>query len=105
MTNKDKLLNFIGIAKRAGKITTGEDVLLGAIRKRKIKFLIIAADSGKASFKKFTDKANYYAIDTNTVLTKEDISKAIGVPRTIIGITDNGFAKRLKEMTNNCKGT
>ena len=52
MTNKEQILNFIGLAKRAGKITTGEDILLNAIKKNKIKFLIIATDSGKASLKK-----------------------------------------------------
>ncbi|MCK8633631.1 ribosomal L7Ae/L30e/S12e/Gadd45 family protein [Apilactobacillus kunkeei] len=100
MTNKEQILNFIGLAKRAGKITTGENILLNAIKKNKIKFLIIATDSGKASLKKFTDKANSYNIPTNQMFTKVEISDAIGMPRTIIGIADNGFAKRLKEMTN-----
>lgn len=104
MISKEELLNFIGIANRAGKIITGETILLNAIKKHKIKFLIIATDSGKASYKKFTDKAHSYKILVNDRFTKMEISNAIGRPRTIIGIADNGFAKRLIEMTNNCKG-
>jgi ribosomal protein L7Ae-like RNA K-turn-binding protein len=105
MTSKQQLLNFIGIANRAGKIVTGETILLNEIKKHKIKFLIIATDSGKASYKKFTDKANSYEIAVNDNLTKMEISNAIGRPRTILGITDDGFAKRLLEMTNTCKGS
>ncbi|TPR25666.1 hypothetical protein DY120_03420 [Apilactobacillus micheneri] len=105
MKNKEKILNFIGLAKRAGKVTTGEDILLNAIKKNKIKFLFIPSDAGKASYKKFMDKSSYYGIPVNNMFVKNDLSNAIGMKRTIIGISDSGFAKRLNEMTNNCKGT
>ncbi|UQS85475.1 ribosomal L7Ae/L30e/S12e/Gadd45 family protein [Apilactobacillus apisilvae] len=105
MTDKDKILNFIGIAKRAGKVTTGEDILLSAIKNNKVKFLLVASDTGQSSYKKFMDKSSYYGIPVNNMFLKNELSNAIGMKRTIIGISDNGFAKRLKEMTNNCKGT
>lgn len=35
MQNKQKLLNLLGLARRAGKLVTGEDMVLGAIRNGK----------------------------------------------------------------------
>ncbi|WP_369346787.1 L7Ae/L30e/S12e/Gadd45 family ribosomal protein [Apilactobacillus ozensis] len=47
-----KFLNLIGIAKRAGKIVTGEDIILNSIKKNKVHFLLIASDTGSSVYKK-----------------------------------------------------
>lgn len=98
MTNYNKILNLLGIARRAGKIISGEGIVLNAVKKGKVKFLLIASDAGAATTKKFINKTNYYQIPVNDKLTKSDISDAIGQSRTIVGITDNGFARKLNEL-------
>ncbi|WP_413627394.1 ribosomal L7Ae/L30e/S12e/Gadd45 family protein [Fructilactobacillus vespulae] len=98
MTNYNKILNLLGIARRAGKIISGEGIVLNAVKKGKVKFLLIASDAGAATTKKFINKTNYYQIPVNNKLTKSDISDAIGQSRTIVGITDNGFARKLNEL-------
>ncbi len=57
--------------------------------------------------KKFNDKAKFYNIPTNCKFNKSQISDAIGMKRTILGIDDLGFSKKLSELTmqNNEKGT
>ncbi|MCK8624030.1 L7Ae/L30e/S12e/Gadd45 family ribosomal protein [Apilactobacillus xinyiensis] len=102
-----KILNLIGIARRAGKVVTGEDIILSAIKKNKVRFLLIASDTGSSVYKKFNDKAKFYKIPTNCSFNKAQISDAIGMQRTILGINDLGFSKKLSELTmqNNEKGT
>ncbi|MHA8111214.1 L7Ae/L30e/S12e/Gadd45 family ribosomal protein [Lactobacillaceae bacterium Melli_B4] len=100
MNNQQQYLNLIGLAKRAGKIVTGEGIVLNAIKKHQVHRLIIASDTGKATTKKFIDKANSYHVDYDHDLTKAELSDAIGMPRTLIGINDRGFANKLNEIKN-----
>ena len=62
MQNKQKLLNLLGLARRAGKLVTGEDMVLGAIRNGKASLVFFANDGGASSMKKFTDKTNSYNV-------------------------------------------
>ncbi len=102
--NQDKVLGFLGIARRASKIISGQDIILDAIKKGKVKFLFIASDSGSATFKKFHDKANYYQVPVNNGYTKEKLSDAIGMKRTLVGISDLGMANKFINLTKENKG-
>lgn len=104
MDNNQAILNFLGIAKRANKIVSGENTLLSEIRNGKVHFLFIASDTGPSTSKKFLDKSNYYHVSVNTMYTKEVLSNAIGMKRTIIGIKDQGISKKMIELTNRIKG-
>lgn len=98
MTNYSQMLNLLGIARRAGKIVSGEDIVLNNIKKSKVKFLFIASDAGASSAKRFLNKSNFYHVPFNNEITKNDLSDAIGQSRTIVGITDNGFARKINEL-------
>ncbi|GAY73115.1 L7Ae/L30e/S12e/Gadd45 family ribosomal protein [Lentilactobacillus kosonis] len=104
MDNKEALLNFLGLAQRARKTVSGQEILLKELRANNLKFLFIASDSGKDTFKKFTDKSNSYNVPTNNLLTSEELSNAVGVKRSIIGISDSGMAKKMIQLTNKIKG-
>ncbi|USS85426.1 hypothetical protein M8332_03975 [Fructilactobacillus ixorae] len=98
MTNYKQTLNLLGIARRAGKIVTGEALVLSGIRSHRVQFLFLASDAGTATAKRFLDKSRFYTVPVNHQLTKAELSAAIGQPRTIIGITDQGFARKLNEI-------
>ena len=94
-----KILNLLGLAKRAGKIIVGEDLLVKALQNKTINLLIIAEDCGKNTTKKLTDKATYYNVKFVKVFTVEEISLAIGMDnRVAIGVTDNGFSKKIRQL-------
>ncbi|AQW22148.1 hypothetical protein PL11_009540 [Lentilactobacillus curieae] len=104
MDNKQATLNFLGLAQRARKTVSGQEILLSELRANKLRFLFIASDSGKDTFKKFTDKSKSYNVPTNTMFTGEELSDAVGMKRSLIGISDPGMAKKLIELTNKLKG-
>ncbi|WP_439818137.1 YlxQ-related RNA-binding protein [Weissella paramesenteroides] len=101
MQNKQKLLNLLGLARRAGKLVTGESLVLNAIRSGKVSLVFFASDGGQTSKKKFTDKTTSYKVSFSTALTRQELADATGLARTVIGIADQGFAKKMREYLDN----
>lgn len=96
--DKEKILNLLGLAMRAGKLVTGEELTVADIRAQKTKFVLVAADASKNTHKKITDKCLYYQVPLSDTFTQSEISHAIGRTRMVIGINDQGFATKFKEL-------
>ncbi|OTN76229.1 hypothetical protein A5886_001306 [Enterococcus sp. 8G7_MSG3316] len=96
--NRTKALNMLGLAMRAGKLVTGEEMTLKEIRNEKAALIILASDAGKNTQKKIKDKSSYYEIPLLDAFSTDEISAAIGKPRMVIGILDQGFARKVQEL-------
>ncbi|WP_122646894.1 YlxQ-related RNA-binding protein [Enterococcus mediterraneensis] len=96
--NKTKVLNMLGLAMRAGKLVTGEELVIKEIRGQKAAIVLIAHDAGKNTQKKIKDKSTYYKIPCFDGLTADELSQAIGKPRMVIAVMDQGFGKRIEEL-------
>ncbi|EUJ31750.1 hypothetical protein MFLO_08062 [Listeria floridensis FSL S10-1187] len=95
----EKFLQLLGLAYRAKKITTGEELVLKAIRSGKASLVLLAGDVSSGTEKKIRNKCEYYEVDLRKLLTREELGGAIGKEsRAIIAILDKGFAKKLKEL-------
>ncbi|XEC97149.1 L7Ae/L30e/S12e/Gadd45 family ribosomal protein [Paenibacillus tarimensis] len=98
MTNH-KALSALGMAMRAGKLITGEDTVLKAIRQRKARLVIIAGDASDNTKKKFYDKCGSYDVDIMEAFDRETIGSAIGkAERVLIAVSDNGFATMIRKQ-------
>ncbi|AEB29780.1 hypothetical protein CAR_c10870 [Carnobacterium sp. 17-4] len=98
MIEEQKVLNLLGMATRAGKLTTGEDLSLKEIRNQSAKIVIVATDASENTKKKVSDKCSYYEIPFIIHFTRSELSQAIGRERTICTITDKGFGKKFREL-------
>ncbi|MBO0419670.1 L7Ae/L30e/S12e/Gadd45 family ribosomal protein [Vagococcus fluvialis] len=98
MTNKDKFLNLLGLATKAGKLISGDETTLKGVRSGKPKLVIVATDASEATIKKFRDKCDYYETPILVTCTKAELSYAIGKSRAIIGVCDNGFSRKMREL-------
>ncbi|MFL2106508.1 YlxQ-related RNA-binding protein [Desemzia sp. FAM 23991] len=98
MTNEQKALNLLGLATRAGKLVSGEDLTIKQVRSEKAKVVIIANDASENTRKKISDKCQYYEIPYTIQYSKAELSQAIGKERTIVCLTDAGFAKKIREL-------
>ncbi|GMA47267.1 L7Ae family ribosomal protein [Tetragenococcus muriaticus PMC-11-5] len=98
--SKQKALNMLGLAMRAGKLVTGEEMTLQKIRARKVKLVLVAEDAGENTQKRVKDKSTFYQVPFVNCLYSEEISRAIGKNRMVIGVLDNGFANKIKELTS-----
>ena len=98
MKNKEKILNLLGLAQRAGKMVSGEEFVLNDVRTEKMKIVFVATDASDNTKKKLTDKCSYYEVPCILSFSQGELSHAIGKHRMICGVTDAGFAKKLKEL-------
>ena len=94
-----KAYNLLGLMQRAGKLITGEDLIIKNLKNKKIKLLVIAEDCGVNTKKKLEDKSNFYGVEHIEFSNIENISIAIGKDnRVAVGITDSGFIKKVKQL-------
>ena len=54
--NKQKISNLLGLAQRAGRIISGEELVVKAIQDQKAKLVFLAHDAGPNLTKKIQDK-------------------------------------------------
>lgn len=101
MNNQAKILGLLGLAQRANQLVTGEDMLIRALRSQQVKFVFLSNDAGKAVTKKIHDQCSFYQVPLDVEFDKKQLSSAIGRSRTVIGVTQAGFAKRFKQLSNN----
>lgn len=98
----NKLYGMLGLAKRAGKAISGTDAVINKIRSLECRFVIISNDASDGTKKRISDKCKTYDTDYIFYGNCEEIGRAIGVNNCVaVAITDDGFAKSLKEKYNN----
>lgn len=60
--NKEKILQFLGLATRARKLVTGEELVISEVRRGNAKLVIVAEDASENTRKKLHDKCNSYNV-------------------------------------------
>ena len=96
---KQKILNMLGLAQKAGRIASGETAAECAVKSGNTRLLIVAADASDGSRKHWTDKTAYRQIPCVTWGTKEELGRAVGkAERSALAVTDENFALRIREM-------
>ena len=102
----NKLLNYLGLAKRAGKLVQGTDAVLKNLRSRQTHIMFVASDASDATKEKVNKKGLFYNIPVIENYSTDELSKALGEQNIkVIAINDLGFKKAImkefKEVTNN----
>ena len=92
--NKQKLASLLGLAQRAGRIISGEELVVKAIQDKKAKLVFLANDAAPNLTKKITDKSHYYKVEVSTVFSTLELGKA----RKVLAITDAGFTKKMRSL-------
>lgn len=94
--NSNQWMSLLGLANRARKITSGEELTVKEIRSGKAKLVILSADASANTMKKVTDKCHSYHVPYKVVENRFSLGKAIGKEaRVVVAVMDDGFAKKL----------
>jgi Ribosomal protein HS6-type (S12/L30/L7a) len=97
----ERIYSFLGLAKKAGRLFSGEDTCEKLVKSKKARLTIIADDSSSNTSKKFIDKCNAYEVPLIKFGTKELLGRYTGKEiRAVLVITDEGFARRIIEMVD-----
>ncbi|WP_209122347.1 YlxQ family RNA-binding protein [Alkalihalobacillus sp. BA299] len=94
--NENKWLSLLGLAARARKIVSGEELVIKEIRKRQVQLVIVSTDASEGTTKKVNDKCNFYNTPIRVTGTRDVLGQAIGKrERVVLGVIDQGFANKL----------
>lgn len=102
MTTK-KYLSMLGMARRAGKLSMGHDMVKKSIREHKAKLLIFANDVSQRLIREFDvccDNFNPNLISLTIDETIDEIHMALGYKAGVITVNDENFSKRIIELIN-----
>lgn len=95
----NKFLNFLGLCRKANKLSLGFDMVIDSINKKKSSLILVAKDFSTNSLKKVENLAfvnNITLIKINYDMS--DIQLAVGKKCGVVSINDFGFAKQIKKL-------
>lgn len=99
--NQPTWASLLGLAYRARKVITGEELVIREVRSGKAKLVLLSSDASSNTEKKITDKCNYYNVPLVKVDNREQLGNAIGKEaRVVIAILDEGFSKKLRTLVH-----
>lgn len=98
----NQLLSLLGIARRAARLSLGNDAAVESLRKGKAKLILIASDLSPRSARgiRFAAEEEEVALATADA-TIDEISMALGKRTGIIAVNDAGFAKKMHALCTN----
>lgn len=97
--NSNQWMSLLGLANRARKITSGEELAIKEIRNGKAKLILLSADASVNTTKKVTNKCKSYQVPYRLVDNRDILGQAIGKDaRVVVAVLDDGFAKKLKSL-------
>ena len=95
----DKFLSFLGIARKAGRLFLGMDTIKDNILRKNISLVMVTSNISKSSLKKINKVSmQNNAKIVNLKYSTEDIYSSIGKYAAIIGVSDENFIIKFKEL-------
>ena len=101
----NRLLSFLGLARKAGRLSMGLVSSVEMMEKGKAELLILSRDISENSASKALRGANANHIPVLVLnCTMEEVGQKLGKKAGIITVNDKGFAKRIAELATETQG-
>ena len=99
MDNRQKVLNLIGLATKAGKTASGEFSTEKAVKTGKASLVIVSEEASDNTKKMFSNMCTYYKVPLYMPGEKEELGHAMGKEmRASLAILDEGLAKAVEKQ-------
>ncbi len=96
MKQKDRIYSLLGLASKAGLVSSGEFSVEQSVKRDKAKLVIVASDASDNTKQLFVNKCKFYKIPIRIYGDKLGIAHAIGKElRTSVAVEDTGLAKKI----------
>jgi ribosomal protein L7Ae-like RNA K-turn-binding protein len=97
--NSSNWTSFLGLANRARKCISGEELVIKEIQRKKAKLVLLSEDASENTRKRIQDKCKFYEVDLRSVPSRYELGNAIGKEqRVVVAVNDQGFAVKLKQF-------
>lgn len=91
-----RILSLLGLCRRAGKLTMGNDAVIDDILRGKARLVVLANDISKNTQKGILSASHQHNIKVFVIdADKFMLSEAVGKYCAVMSVTDAGFAKKL----------
>lgn len=99
MEKKHKLISFLGLAKKAGKLSIGKDAAVESILKGSAKLIVFSSDLSDRSSKDIQKVLQENKVPfISTDISMDEFEMVINKKAGIICIKDSGFAKKIQML-------
>ena len=95
-----RLLSLLGLARRAGKISLGNDPVLSSLQGGKAKLVLVCPDLSKRTLKGIERSAEDFGVPLVTIEQSMDqVSMSLGKRCGVVSLDDAGFARKALTLT------
>lgn len=99
--NENKVIGYLGLATKAGKLVSGEFMTEKSVKEGKAKVVIVAGDASDNTKKMFSNMCEFYHVPMYTMSNKETLGHAIGKQfRASLAILDDGLTNAIIKQLN-----
>ena len=96
MDNRQKILNLIGLATKAGKTASGEFSTEKAVKTGKARLVLVSEEASDNTKKMFSDMCTYYKVPYFEFGNKEELGHILGKQmRASLAVIDPNFSEAL----------
>lgn len=89
----NKVYSYLGLARRAGKVVSGEQAVVGGVKRGQVRLLLISEDASSNTYRKFSALAQNHNVRCLVYGEKDLYGQALGQsPRSVLGVLDRNFA-------------
>lgn len=100
--NQNKVLAYIGLATKAGKVASGEFSTEKAVKEGKANLVIVADNASNNTKKMFTNMCIFYKVPIYIMSDKDELGHAMGKEfRASLAVLDKGFADAIEKQLVN----
>lgn len=106
MENSERLLSFLGIARKAGKLSLGFDSVCESVRKGESRVILIASDASEGTVRRLRGRLPENYADVYQMPCDIDrINAALGKGVRLVSVNEKGFANKVKELLGRTGGS
>ena len=106
MDNRQKVINLIGLATKAGKTVSGEISTEKAVKSKKAYLVMVSKEASDNTKKMFTNMCTYYRVPICYFGKKDELGHAMGKEmRASLAVVDKSFAEAIVKQMNTIGGS
>ncbi len=96
----EKILNLLGIARRAARLSLGNDAAIESLRKGRVHLILLAGDLSPKTAGGVEFAAREEGVAAVRIkATMDELSMALGKRTGVVAVNDPGFAKKLLALS------
>ncbi len=99
MTNKEKLAGFLGLCRKAGKLTMGFDEVVGTMQKGIAEAVLLSNDASERTARNIKRIAEDMETKVFVLpLSTDEIGFAVAKRAAVLAVCDSGFSKKIEQL-------